>query len=325
MKSNKDQTNLNGITFEQAAASWLETICFTVKSSTYFQYTRIINRHLNPAFFDQTVSEIDDDRVLKFIRGKMTNGRLDGRGSLSPKSLRDILVVLKSILRFAQKRGYYAMELPDIPLPKMEQEEISILSDTAQRRLEGYLNQSNDLCKLGILVCLYTGLRIGEICALQWGDIRFEAASIYVRRTVLRIPENLGSRQKTRVIFNTPKTRSSMREVPLPIFLLRKLHPYSGRFSDDSFFLTGDTTKFIEPRTYQYRFKRYLQQAGLPEMKFHVLRHTFATRCISLGFDPKTLSGILGHADVNTTLKRYVHSSLEMKRVQMERLLPLAQ
>ena len=122
--------------------------------------------------------------------------------------------------RFAQKRGYYAMELPDIPLPKMEQEEISILSDTAQRRLEGYLNQSNDLCKLGILVCLYTGLRIGEICALQWGDIRFEAASIYVRRTVLRIPENLGSRQKTRVIFNTPKTRSSMREVPLPIFCL---------------------------------------------------------------------------------------------------------
>ncbi|MGI5896133.1 MAG: tyrosine-type recombinase/integrase [Oscillospiraceae bacterium] len=325
MKSNKDRKNLSDMMFEQIAALWLETICFTVKRSTYFQYMRIINQHLNPAFSGRTVAVVDDNLILQFIRSKMVNGRLDGRGGLSPKSLRDILVVLKSILRFAKKRGYYTPELPDIPLPKMEQEEISILSDTAQRHLEGYLNQSNDLCKLGILVCLYTGLRIGEICALKWGDIRFDAASIYVRRTVLRIPGDLENKQKTRVVFNTPKTRSSLREVPLPVFLLRKLHPYRGLFSADSFFLTGDTTKFIEPRTYQYRFKRYLQQAGLPEMKFHVLRHTFATRCISLGFDPKTLSEILGHADVNTTLKRYVHSSLEMKRVQMERLLPLAQ
>lgn len=309
--------------FEQAAALWLESVRYTVKQSTYQQYWRLVTLHIIPAFRGIPAGLLGEDEIIRYIEHGLTKGRLDQAGGLSPKTLRDILTVLKSVLRFLQRRQWTEQTRFDIPLPKLEPKEIEILSEGQQFALETFLNHPDSgLCGLGVLVCLYTGLRIGEICALRWGDIHFESASLKVRQTMLRLSS--GENGGTQVILDTPKTASSMREVPLPVCLLSKLYPFRGLYQPDAFFLTGNTLHYVEPRTYQYRFKRYLKQAGLPDMKFHILRHTFATRCIALGFDPKTLSEILGHADVNTTLKRYVHSSLEMKRSQMERLLPLA-
>lgn len=313
-------------TFQEAASLWLSEMKYSVKQSTLMQYERLVSTHLVPDFGHTPVNQLDGPVITAFINRKIGMGRLDGMGGLSAKSVRDIAVVLKTILKFSQKMGWCSVEKSQFQMPKVRKGEVSVLSKNQQSAFEVYLAKKEDLSRIGVLICMYTGLRIGEICALKWSDIHFETSSLSVRHTLLRISKpGAGTGQRTRVVLDTPKTESSMREIPLPLFLLAKLYPYREAYSPDAFFLTGKQESFVEPRTYQYRFKKYLRESGLPNLNFHVLRHSFATRCIELGFDIKTLSEILGHADVNTTLRCYVHSSLELKRAQMERLLPLAQ
>ena len=313
-------------TFQEAAFLWLSEMKYSVKQSTLMQYERLVYAHLIPEFGKTPVYQLEGPEITTFINQKIGMGRLDGAGGLSAKSVRDIAVVLKTILKFSQKMGWCNAEKNQFQMPKVRKGEVSVLSKDQQSALEAYLAKKEDLSRLGVLICMYTGLRIGEICALKWGDIHFETSSLSVRHTLLRISKSgTEAGQKTKVVLDTPKTESSLREIPLPLFLLVKLYPYRELYSPEAFFLTCKQDRYIEPRTYQYRFKKYLRESGLPNLNFHALRHSFATRCIELGFDIKTLSEILGHADVNTTLRCYVHSSLELKRAQMERLLPMAQ
>lgn len=194
---------------------------------------------------------------------------------------------------------------------------MNLFSDIEQKELCGYLLKNTDNTSIGILLSLYTGLRIGEIYGLKWNDIDFEKNILTVRRTVQRIRTGIHG---TKLIVDAPKSRTSQRSIPIPEFLIDILRKF--RINDNFYILSG-STKVTEPRTMQRRFKTILKKAGLPSINYHSLRHMFATNCIQLGFDVKTLSEILGHASVETTLNRYVHSSLERK-TQCMNLLKIA-
>ena len=163
---------------------------------------------------------------------------------------------------------------------------------------------------------MFTGLRIGEICALRWSDIDLDKQLLFVNKTAQRLRTN----NKTYVKLTAPKTENSIRVIPLPTFLVKKLAEFR---TDNNCFLLSGTDRIVEPRCLSYRFKRILKDANLPSVKFHSLRHTFATNCLQQKFDIKTLSEILGHANVNVTMKIYVHSSLERKIECMKLIKPL--
>ena len=187
-----------------------------------------------------------------------------------------------------------------------------------QAKLENVLLENREPFHIGILLTLYAGLRIGELCALQWKDIRLEEGTVHIERTLLRIQDRSHQHShRTRILIDRPKTESSIRTIPLPSTLIDVLR--SCRQDEDCYLLSG-TRQFIEPRLCLSRYKTLLRHAGLNAYTFHTLRHTFATRCVENGFDAKSLSEILGHANVNTTLQRYVHPTTEQKRRQMERL-----
>ena len=176
------------------------------------------------------------------------------------------------------------------------------------------------IISIGVLFALMTGLRIGEVCALRAGDINMAEKTVTVRETVQRIKNLDGNSSKTKIVFTTPKSNTSVRVVPLTntAYMLCKIN--TGKTPPNAFLLTGKEDKVIEPRTLQYHIKRYSMACGIEDMHFHVLRHTFATRCVEVGFEIKSLSEVLGHSSPQITLERYVHSSLELKRQNMTKL-----
>ena len=236
---------------------------------------------------------------------------------LSNKYISDLIIVLKNMTRYAARVHRCVNPIADVELPKKEKHELDLYNKNEQNRLKSALLTNMDLTKLGIMIALYTGVRIGELCGLKWSDIDLNAKTIRIERTVQRIRVS-GKASRTELIVSTPKSNTSMRTIPIPEFLVRMLKAFKPS-SDDAFIITGNV-KLPDPRNMQYRFKALLARIGLRTLNFHSLRHTFATNCIEAGFEVKTLSEILGHSSVNITLNRYVHSSLEMKRANMDKL-----
>ena len=195
-----------------------------------------------------------------------------------------------------------------------------VLSVSEQSVLTEYLLDDMDFIKLGIYLSLFTGIRIGELCALKWENINLYEKMLYVKKTMQRI-QTYDMLQKTKVIISSPKSACSLREIPLPDFLCNMLKKY--KRADDYFLLSGSVQEYVEPRALQYKFKKIIKDCGLTDVNFHALRHTFATRCVEAGFEIKTLSEILGHSSVKITLDRYVHSSMELKRKNMEKLVSI--
>ncbi|MGN0477542.1 MAG: site-specific integrase [Ruminococcus sp.] len=182
-----------------------------------------------------------------------------------------------------------------------------------------FLLNETDLNKMGIILALYTGIRLGELCALKWENICFDSNIIRIRHTMQRIQNNsINSTQKTKIIITEPKSLSSMRDIPLPKCIVEIVRRFQS--NPENYILTGNNFEFVEPRTMQNRFKKIIKDSGIEDKNFHVLRHTFATRCVEQGFETKSLSEILGHSNVNITLNRYVHSSLQLKRDNMDKL-----
>ena len=176
-----------------------------------------------------------------------------------------------------------------------------------------------DLCKFGVMLSLYTGIRIGELCALQWVNLCLDSSTLKVRKTLQRIQDlSTGAETRTKVIITDPKSQCSVRNIPMPAFMVE----LAGRFEAEpmAYVLSGAESRYIEPRIMQERFKQYVAEAGIADANFHATRHTFATRCVEVGFDIKSLSEILGHANVNITLNRYVHSSFELECSNMSKL-----
>lgn len=302
---------------------WLEYSKIRLKESSYVKYFNFISNHIKPALGELPLQEINNMVLNAFIADKIKNGKLSAEGGLSEKTVKDIMTLIKSVLRFAEKESLFSGIGFDFILPRERKNDIRALSKNEQTAFEKYLCADIDESKLGILLCMYTGLRIGEICALKWGDISLNEKTLTVSRTMQRIQvfESKCS-PKTKITVTAPKSDSSRRVIPLPDCLIDKLKAFYPNCAD-AFVLTGERGQFIEPRTYHNRFKSYMADCNIKSVNFHVTRHTFATRCVEVGFDVKSLSEILGHANVNITLNRYVHPSFDLKRNNMNKLTAL--
>ena len=201
----------------------------------------------------------------------------------------------------------------------MEQKNIVILNSSELNILENGLSTDSSLESLGIMLSLYTGLRIGEICALRWCDIDLENKVLHVRHTIARVKNtNMVGNAKTCLVIDKPKTKSSLRDIPITTKIFSLLS--TARATSVSEYVISDQSTFLSPRTYEYRFHKKLKEHNIKDINYHALRHTFATRCIEKGIDVKSLSEILGHSNVSITLNTYVHSSMELKRSQLEKL-----
>lgn len=289
-----------------------------VKASTLARYREIIRLHLRPAFGNVRVREINTQMIEKFANEKMEQGRPDSAKALSPKRVRDILSVIKLALAYAKEQGYISHAI-HFSMPRTETPHIDIFSKEDEARLLSYLVEHCDPARCGVLLSLCTGLRIGEMCALQWSDIDIKCNTIHIRKTLQRIPDPKAE-HKTKIIIESPKTRAGERAIPIPAFLrepLRAIRPRGN--ASDSYVLTAGP-KFIEPSNYYAKYKRWLHECGIKAHSFHALRHTFATRAVECGMDIKTLSEILGHSDVKITLARYVHPSMELKSLNMKKM-----
>lgn len=299
-------------TLEEVCYLWLRERKTSIKESTFTRYTRTVERYILPNFGNHQLNKITNQSVNLFYD--------QFKGSLSEKTVNDILCVFKAIWRYGQDNGYpcCTWNLPKERVRKPPS--VSIITPESRKQIETALLKYNNLVSMGIIFTLFTGIRIGEICGLRWGDIDLENGYAYIRRTVERIADlDTSSKQKTKVIISEPKTENSVRIIPLPAFLTEYIREY--RQSDEKYLLTA-TAKHTEPHTYYMRYKTFLRQHNLGDYTYHELRHTFATDCIDKGFDIKSLSEILGHANVNTTMNLYVHPTLQMKKKQMDMLVP---
>lgn len=312
-------TSMGREKYDYWLSKWLSLKRTAVKSSTYIRYKNMIDNHIKPSLGDYPINRISTTLIEDFVLEKIQFGRLDGNGGLSSKTVSDILVVIKETLKYAVREGApvnYGFDR--IPLKKNNQN-MRVLSISEQKNLVSILSDRTDKYKMGVFICLYTGIRIGELCALKWKNVSLKEKVIKVECTLQRLQnDEPGSITKTVITVTEPKSTASLRVIPLPDFVINIMAPFAG--PDNCFILSGKSDVAVEPRTMQNRFKSYIAEAGIDNANFHCLRHTFATRCIEAGFDEKTLSDILGHSSVKITLDRYVHSSLQLKRNNMEKL-----
>lgn len=285
------------------ANQWLMEIRDKKKRSTYVKYRFIYLAHIEPMLKESGLHTITDT----FVKGHLSD-------SLSESTSKSVYCVLNQILKFASRK--YPMRLPYLknPLSGVKNKPIEVLTRKEQASLFVILCRETDSSKMAVLLCLYTGLRLGELCALKWSDIDFDNKLILVSRTVQRLYVE-GNRTKTALLETAPKSQFSRRTIPLSASVLELLL----QFRHDRDYVFGGS-KPIEPRTLQNHFKRMIAQSGLEKKNFHILRHTFATNCIEGGTDVKSLSEILGHSDVQITLNRYVHPSMDTKRRHLDTL-----
>ena len=261
---------------------------------------------------------ISTEIIENFVEFELTEGRLDNTGGLAPKTVTDILTIVKSTMEYARYKGFPIIcNLGKLTIKKKEKE-MRVLTQSEQEALISILIDNMDLYKFGVFLSLYTGIRIGELCALQWEDFNLAQTTLKIRKTMQRIQDTEnGAFSKTKIVITEPKSQCSIREIPLPSFVVDIARQFVS--NPKSFVLTGND-RYVEPRTMQNRFKSYVKHSGISDANFHALRHTFATRCVEVGFEIKSLSEVLGHANVNITLNRYVHSSFELKCSNMNKL-----
>ncbi len=298
------------IEFDKIVERWLEYKKTEIKKSSYSNYEYTINKYLKPRLQGKKLNELERYNFNDLV----SSLNID----LSPKTVKDIVCILRAILQYSEEEYGCKFKTNKIKVPKQNLEKMLILNKAEKNKIERYCTRGNDLKELGILICLNTGLRIGEICALKWKNIDIEKRMIYVRATLERIyDENL---KTTKIIIDKPKTKTSVREIPISNKLYEILKPLKKIYKGEDFFLTGTEDKYIEPRNYQYFYKQLLKKIKVREYKFHSLRHSFASECIEVGMDVKALSEILGHSSVNITLNRYVHPSYKSKRKYLEKI-----
>lgn len=297
--------------------TWLNELKTVRKNSTISKYQNQLNCWIIPAFGNKPINAITNQDIVTFADTLLTNKLPNGK-SLSPKSVADILSRMKAIRKYAILHGYDVQYMPECVTISQTPKSIRVLTLAEEDRLIRYLTSNLDLTCLGILICLFTGLRIGELCALMWQDISLEKQELYVRRTLQRVQNHdENTAQKTYIDINEPKSNCSVRTIPIPNIIWASLkHSYT----EGAYVLTGSPELFIEPRTMENRFKAILKKCGIEEVNFHVTRHTFATRCVEAGFDIKSLSEILGHSSIEITLNCYVHPTMQLKRKNMDKL-----
>lgn len=324
----------SGYTVSQWLTEWLETYALpVVKQSTYVSYEGYARNHLVPALGKNKLSALSTEQLQRFFNQK--------KKSLSTKSLRNIYNMLHICLEQAITNGYLPRNpLQGVRLPPVTKKEITVLNPAEQKALHMAVWESHTIAAFGIIFTLSTGIRLGELLGLQWGDVDFTHHTINIRRTVGRLQKvdesgKLISKSSgistTEIVTRSPKSATARRVIPLFPQVWNDLMTYHDRQQEmlckQGLQMTSSTPVFstpagivYEPRTYEDLFKRTLKAAGLPNINFHALRHTFATRALEAGMDIKVLSSILGHAQASTTLNLYAHALPDHKRQSMEKM-----
>lgn len=297
-------------------AAWLgRDLADRVKLSTYESYYRCITGYVLPFYQERGCERISAETAGAF------SARINQDSRLSVPYKRKLLTVYKTALRdILGTSAECAAALQAVSLPKAAGADVQVFSVREQRMIEAEIVGSGDRRLLGILLCFYTGIRLGEVCGLKWGDVDFDAGSMVVARTVARVKNFSRTGAKTILAVGTPKSACSARKIPLPGFLLEMAKKYKLDASDEKHFILSDGETPMEPREYQKLFQKVLERSGVKSRKFHAIRHTFATRALELGVDIKTLSELLGHSSVSVTLNIYAHSLFEQKRKAIEKL-----
>lgn len=299
------------ILFKELTEEWLLYKKHRIKKSTYCRYKYIISKYLLENFKNMQLLELENFNFNIFIDSLLKKYQI--------KTVRDIIVEFKSILKYAERKYGFDFKIDLISMPRTIENKVKILNCEEQKKIKEFCFGSAELRDIGILLCLYTGIRIGEICALQWKDIDLRNNLLHINKTMERIYIHSGN---TLIYIGEPKSKSSIRTIPLStsmVIILKSIYKRN-KLDGNEFFLTGTNQKFIEPRNYQYWFKKRLVLLKISQNKFHILRHTFATNCIQIGMDVKSLSEVLGHSNVSVTLNKYVHSSHELQKKYLEKL-----
>lgn len=278
---------------------WLDEVEQSRKYSTYVKYKQLYMCHIKPLFASDSLCRMSNSHIQAQIATL----------NVSDSTRQSVLATVKQTFHYAEKQyGYPMPTITNCTLQK-KTSAIEIMNRTEQAKLIQFLYSDMNISKAGIYLCLFTGLRLGEICALKWDDIDQEKGLLRVNRTVQRIECREGP-TKTALLETPPKSVFSKREIPISDTLLALLTKFQQEGQE---YVLRDN-KPMEPRTYQNHFKKYLERIHAPNYNFHILRHTFATNCIDSGMDVKSLSEILGHSNVQITLNRYVHPSMDTKR-----------
>ena len=296
---------------------WIESKKNCIKYRTLLRYTELIRLHINDGLGNVDIQNLNLQNVQDFINSQMKSGNLHNGEGLSASSVKTIIGIIKNSLNYAVDCGVISQnKIQRIKNPKSDEKLVDAYSLQEQRKLEAYIQNSGKGNYFGIIICLYTGLRLGELLSLKWSDIDFEHSMLTINRTYSVVKNELG---EYKPLFSSPKTFSSHRTIPLPSFILRKLKLLK-KTSRSEYVLTTCHNTIINPRAYQRTFEKLTIKANITKKNFHSLRHTFATRAIENGMDVKTLSEILGHKNPMTTLTRYAHSLFETKKKMINSL-----
>ena len=294
-------------------SQYLDEVRTTHRRTTITKYEGQLRNYIIPEFGDKYIDEISTHDIISFV-----NRLLAGNKPLSPKTIHEIYALMGRIRKFSILHGYeirYATDCIELPT---KAKKISILTTTDEEKLLSYLKENFNLTSMGILLSLFSGIRLGELCALKWNDFSLEKHYFHVNKTMQRLPNtDKTGNSKTLIEVEELKNPSLIRTIPIPEKLVDYLSP---EYVVDAYILSGHKDHFIDPRTMENRFKAVLKKCGIKYANFNTLRHTFATRCVEVGFDVKTLSEILGHSSVNMTLNRYVYPSMQTKHKNMNKL-----
>ena len=298
--------------FKEIAILWKDQKRQYVKPSTYSTYVQLCNSYIIPAFGSDSLPE--EPAVQAFANGLLSRG-------FAVKTVKDTVLVLKMIIRHGEKLGAWPPMRYTVHYPSQleKSHQVQTIQPNHVNKLLSYLISHPNPKNIGLMICIFSGLRIGEICGLQWKDVNLREGVLRVNKTVQRIYLVDDEVRQYYVSVDKPKTPTSIREIPIPANLKALLKPYKRMASQDYFVVSGKAIP-LEPRTYRDYFYRLLKKLGLPKTRFHTLRHSFATRCIESKCDYKTVSAILGHSSIATTLNLYVHPGLSQKRKCIERL-----
>lgn len=301
------------ILYRELASEWLSLKKNYVKESTYANYSNVIYNHLIPDLGDIYLQGINHDLLQQYILDKLKNGRVGENTPLSEKTVKDIMMVLKATLKYAMNKGSINLINLEFSYPKNHKaKKLYILSKCEQRKITEYILDNLNSKNIGILISLYSGMRIGEICALKWSDIDFKNNIIHVNKTLQRIYIKNEKQQTTsKIVVSTPKTFNSNRDIPMNKDFASIIKPLK---INSKFYVLTSSIDCTEPRSYRKHFTHVLKILKINHINFHSLRHTFATNCINFGIDYKTVSELLGHSDISITLNLYVHPNLSQKK-----------